>query len=540
MSLPYADYHSAGDGADSFSYRRLPSSDYEEMMSFSSLPTSHFTLRPSSSDVDSGKPPMQYWQQPPLGYMQTDSESWSWNLPTEKFASNERKHWPRRVVNKTSLTHPYPPPPPSAPSNYASNLFHGTRSYPIKQNSTTQQQVAPDQDKPAQADRKDDRKDVSRSSLSVTNSKTIVLTNPPTSWQDKKKEVDRLLNQQQQNHRLPSSSSNVKSRVTPPSEGGRESKKCDGVGEGVKGSGDHTTPRGVASSEGELKGAASEEKTVRKLEKTGDGSDRKEQTKSDKTPSASSVAATATKDAEPSAGVSDAPSLPTKSSSKDSDPPVEEKKTVGNEKSPEVVDVWSMRGPANGLLSLNVRTGARKRDRVEPGKPLKGTESVSVESAHLITSQFASKTVKKEEGGATEVLQPPTSLGGILLRATGNRSGSSTPTILGSADMITQQKLASMVTSLGKLPIELTPTTPPVQQENTPFLGSEVKRTKSVSDRVGAAGHVILSQPSAGGVAHHPTVSTGTNGTSIQDIFNSTKRKLSESKGQGLKQALAG
>ena len=550
-------------------------------MTFSSLPTSHFTLRPSSSDMESAeKSPMQFWTG--CGYAPVNSDSWNWNQPSAERFGNERKHWSRRDSSSSSSSFPPPPLPPSAPGNYGYSSFHGTRSHPSKHNTAmsttaTQQQVGTPS--PAGQDRAaaqsagtsgniNNKRNVSRSSLSVTDSKTIILTNSPaprppatptpaaaaSASADKKKETDKALSQQ--NHRLPAS---TKSQVSTPNAGDKDKKSLpDTQSEGVKGGVDKVESVGA----NEVKGGVKEDEKTKARKPENDNKDAKsksEPASATQTPSNTSDATT--------------PAPAKSNTSKESTEPA--KKTEENaRKSPsKVVGVWSMRGPANGILSMNTSRGARRKERAEKRKSK--SSGPSVDSAKLITSQFATKIPKKDETGSgattTDVLPP--SLGNILVRGTtaaaaaGNRSGSNTPTIIGTtataANIVAQQKLAglstaaAMVTSLGaaagvgKLPVPLAALAPIVTttlQENIATAtaaativsqGSEVKRTNSVADRVGAAGHVILAQPSAGGVVH-PAVSTGTNGTSIQEIFSSTKRKLSEGKGQGLKQALAG
>lgn len=586
----YPDYHSGGGYiADNFSLRRLPSfSDCsEEMMSFSSLPTSHFTLRPSSSDINLDESPSQFWNQSTFGYRPADSESWNWNQ-----AGSERTHWLRKAsIESISGSSRFSAPsyPNSAPSsNYGSNLTHNAHSSNnIGHNSSTQQVGS--QEKSAQPS----RKDVSRSSLSVTDSKTIVLTNSPTPWHlagNKKKEAGKLLSQQQQNHRLVNSTSLPKARKSPPHTGERK----EGSGEKTKrpsqeiargdikvnGTVSDVKPEGSVTSEGSMDSDGNSERgegggeSVTKKGVTTAGTQSEKATKEAKDAAnkgqaqsktdqalkagspATSAAATGEGASQPSTGGGDGETVGTKAVQNDGGASSKEQKQVVK-KPPKIVDVWSMRGPANGILSLNARGGAKKKPRLN----MPDVMDASLESAVLITSQFVAKTAKKSDGGSgltSDLLPPP--LGGILIRnSSANRSGSNTPTILGSADVPTQQKLLSLggigamkvtgLGSVGKLSEPLPPVTSSSNSSSTALLqqhlqdnviavsqGGEVKRANSISDGVGSGSHVTISQPSTS-VAHHPTASAGTNGT---NFFNSTKRKLSENTERGLKQALAG
>lgn len=606
---------------DDISFGRHPSfSDYrEEMTTFSSLPTSHFTLRPSSFDVEMNESPTQYWNQSTYGYKLADSDSWNWNQPGNG-AGSDWTHWQRKaeseVINEINNS-PAPPYPSSssssAPSNYASNLFHSNGN---PKQVSTQQQVA-DQENSVESS----KKDVSRSSLSVTDSKTIVLTNSPGPWNsagNKKKETEKLPTQQL-NHKLAKS---VKSHTSPPQleeppppppppeqpegsvpppktkklpqavrggGGGGGDVKVNGVlddkksvknnkGKSEGGGGDKK--RGGAASTGNNNGSGSMT-TETTAAANDDGGGGASQTKTNHTPTSSPKIPTSAGDtnvmgasnpAPSPANVEDRGGLGTTTNTtkapaptKKTDPsPASGSRETKKDKLPSNVDVWSVKGPANGILSLNVRHNA-KRDKLllKKSKRNDNMTGASLESALLITSQFLSKTAtkKKDEagsgGGGTDILPP---LGGILVRGSiGNRSGSSTPTILGPTDVPTVQKLSGVGASglsTGKLseiqPPAVSNSSPQQQQQqqdsqtNSMSVASQptgVQRINSIiSDSLVGGGHmtVTVAQNLTGVTRHSTTPSANTNGTNFQEIFSSTKRKLTESTERGLKQALAG
>lgn len=566
-------------------------------MSFSSLPTSHFTLRPSSTDAELEQSPTQFWNQSDFGYK---NDSWNWNQPGNN--NSEKMFWLKRTGSEHFSGMNGSSSRPPTPGNYGTNLIRSGNSNGVKQ-LPVQQQVLGDQESANSASTTESiKKDMSRSSLSVTDSKTIVLTNSPTPWHsasaggggggggDRKKEMDKLLSQQQLNHKLvnnKSKSSHHSSEKTEKEEassaerrvrmsraigGGDAAKVVNGGGggadrakseEGVANSRSKTeggggevgkekaviggSNRGVAAAAAGNKGGVTKEKGV-----AGGGVARdtpptnklkKESIKERKSPAASSAplappTPASTGARSPSADVSNAAGSPR-------DVGAEKMGVVapcGGEKKEEakkpvkVVDVWSMKGPGSGILSLNARRNAKK--------PLRKSENImlgaSAESALRITAQFVAKAHEVGVVGVADIVPP---LGGILVRgALGNsRSGSSTPTILG-IDVPTQQKLsglgAATVSGLGRLS-ESNINSSSLQENKltatTAAKGIEVKRTKSVgADGVGV--HVTLSSQSSGGVTPHlPTVSTVTNGTNFQEIFST--KKNSE---RGLKQALSG
>lgn len=479
-------YSVGGVAGGEFSLRRLPSltgDNSEETMSFSSLPTSHFTLRPSSSGLDSEDQPTtstRYW--PHHQHHQADLEPWNWHQPGSERSWNERKRWRKSVSEAFSGNgggggggiiggggSRHSP----APSSYGSNLFHGTHSHSVIKHSnlmvTTAQQQQ--QQQVAASEQQDSKpgssgggggglgssKDaMSRSSLSVTDSKTIVLTNaPPASWQssgttggggggggggDKKKELEKLLNQQQQNHRLTNNTSSqakgqtqahssplgvAEEQKAPPTKAGTTitvSKGDGGTREGKTEGGNRC--------EGSVKSVSAEEK------KGGGGGGRGEERKESgdkKTPSMSNslsssasngggVGTTSTtshgSDPTPSTSSSASSGSVSKPASKE---PSDTKSTPPTNPSPPkrvVVDVWAARGPASGILSLNSpcpsppRRGASaatsssssSSNKKEKKSVSKRTGGASLESALLITSQFVAKgsslvagTVKKKE-----------------------------------------------------------------------------------------------------------------------------------------------
>ncbi len=240
---------SEGYTAENFSLRRLPSfSDYrEDMMTFSSLPTSHFTLRPSSSEVDEmGESPTHPHHHDNQSVFSPEAWSWSNKFSGNALAAAERALWLKKhqlelSSSSENINNPLPSFSSSAspvPSNYGSNSFFSQQHHSNGSSSSSssssngrqhvagnmqqhQQQVPVDQEGRhgelgggggCHGNAEEAR---SRASLSVTNSKTIVLTNSPaSSWHDSKKReaataaaaaamvAEKMLGQQ--NHKLAS------------------------------------------------------------------------------------------------------------------------------------------------------------------------------------------------------------------------------------------------------------------------------------------------------------------------------------------------
>lgn len=582
-------YHSPGvySNQDFSVLRRLPSlSDYrEEMTTFSSLPTSHFTLKPSSSDTELDEAPMSYWNHSVASDKYLDSSSWSWNQSCTGLGNE--KLWQRQLSGGTSSSNSrnsnssHPPHLSLAPSNYGGN-YHPNTTARQKSNQQVQNYENTTSDQNV--------KDVSRSSLSVTNSKTIILTNTPTptphpaATVDKRKVDDKMLNQQQQqNHKLVSMSGLHKRGLTPSVE--RSSKKPlqDGTNPVV----DSKSSVGVA--EVPRNKSADEARTVigsgggQSKGSTGNGGGGVEQNKMKEkgrtaikeTPGGSGSSNSgggsvggggvvgsdgAVKNPVPEAvgtGSSASSTVPNSVSSNHVKV-VKEKPTSclkrAPPKEPVEVDVWEVNGPANMILSLNASS---KREKTQPKrlkkKPI--VVSATLESAKLVTSKFGSKPASKKREGSTSSLNnsttadmihslpppQPQAPGGILIHTSANsRSGSSTPTILNSLDgMLAQQKLGTLSTAMatGLSGVKVTELPSTKTGESTVVGGGgggglDVKRTNANSLPDGIVGH-MTSQ------VDHVTTSVGTNGTNFQDMFT-TKRKLSESTERGLKQALAG
>ena len=566
--------------------RRLPSfSDYrEEMTTFSSLPTSHFTLRPSSSDKPD-ESPMSYWNQSGSGSgdRYSESYSWSWNHPFTGIGNEKHLHRSSisgngNNIRNNSTSSLYQPHLFSAPPNYGSNYRPGTAP-----RQKANQQVQNDNNASNTS-----VKDVSRSSLSVTNSKTIVLTNTPASSQhsastgDKKKAAE---NKGLQNHKLIGMSGGQKKWSAPVTE--RQSKKQLQDG---------TNP--VASAGGGGGGGASRTKSVDELKATAssggessdiggggggqvngmEGNEELSKTKEKATVEgvkAAVVGANAVKETTPGgderrgesgggvggdtagtgSGRSSVPPAPATLAK-----PIKEKSSSVVRRSPPKdpvdVDIWSVNGPGSRILSLNSST---LKEKTHPKRLLKKHICVlaNVESAKAITSKFGVKvTSKKSESGSLG----PSSVGdltmaslsaqaqgppGLLLHtpsSASSRSGSSTPTILNSLDgVLAQQKLGAlgtaMAASLSGVKVTELPSTKSsettLSSTNSSIGGADMKRTSTNSVPDGIVGHVTSQ-------VDHVTSSVGTNGTNFQDMFNTSKRKLSESTERGLKQALAG
>jgi hypothetical protein len=418
------------------------------------------------------------------------------------------------------------------------------------------------------------KKEMSRSSLSVTDSKTIVLTNSPGPWRtaaDKKKELERVLGQHQ-NHKLVNAQHKVRSSeeeqegrnkkprleeggmdASGPSEakasqpgGGAVSSNASAKSEGKK----DVKKKGVSTSSSESSNGVVEPSVKDAESAQGEG------VKIQSPSSGTAGVNTGVSSGKPSPTTTTTAAAATTGSASSSvtkkDDGKAEKSASAETKrpkpSPKPVDIWKMRGPANGIVALNAQKNAKRRDK---GKPKNSLVGFNLDCAHVITSQFIAKATKRKEEGAsaggvggTDIVPPL----GILVRGAtaGSRSGSSTPTILGATvDMATQQILP-----VGRLSSELQ--APPISTNAGPIIsqplqenmviakGVEVKRTNSIGAE-GVGVHVTLSSQSSGGLtaAHHLTGSAGTNGTNLQEIFN-TKRKLSENSERGLKQALAG
>ena len=527
-------------------------------MTFSSLPTSHFTLRPSSSDTELDDPPNSYWEKSSSNRMY-DSDPWNWNHPSLGMGMWNERSWQRwaateasNIGDNSSNNHS-----PALPSP---NLSYG--GIPARPNTNKSTQQVPSQEDSSS-------KDMSRSSLSVTDSKTIVLTNAPASWQsggNKKKETEKALSHQQRNHKLVGhGNTGLKPPVVPQEENPlvegsnhRPVQESGSPSNGVKAQNSSSNAENKLS-EGEVEGnkpALSSKETVQQQTKV--------ETNGTAQSPLDSGSGTAQKQQKVAAGNSNESSNDTSSVSsgvKSSEvlgsslPQVKKSGTSGDSnvkktEKPKEVDVWSRSGPSNGILSLNVRS---RKDKIPQSKKTKKSEfattAATLESALLITSQFVTKSIKKEESVPNSDILPP--LGGISVRSSSSssRSASSTPTILNSTD-VPNLKLAGLgsfgnavtgfnTTKLTELqsPVAGSISTPPpvAMQENAVTQGADVKRNNSISD--GLVSHVTGQGPAS--VARHPNTPTGTNGTNYQELFTATKR-MSENTERGLKQALAG
>ena len=171
---------------------RLPSSsDYrEEALSFSSLPTSQFALKPSTSDVELSDQQHSLLTQRAFVDATLEPYSWSWvqnaRLNPLQVGSFWRTsdHVSSNISGNSSSANasnvPYPHPS-AVPSNYHPIGVPGTSvggSGIASSSMCNQQQLnIPGSSSSSSSE----PRDISRSSLSVTNSKTIILSNAPVS-----------------------------------------------------------------------------------------------------------------------------------------------------------------------------------------------------------------------------------------------------------------------------------------------------------------------------------------------------------------------
>ncbi len=569
--------------------RRLPSlSDYrEEMTTFSSLPTSHFTLKPSSSDTEMDESPMSYWNQSSSG--DRFSDSWSWNFS----GIGSDKHLHRPLLSGNNISSRANSSSFHSSHNYSTALGHGYRSG-VTQRQKSNQQVQGGSD--IQTSGNGNVKDVSRSSLSVTDSKTIVLTNTPASSHhasgggDKKKGENKGL----QNHRVVAGGGNGVLKKWNSLATDKQSKKPlqdgtnpvvdsrqTGIGTGGNSGGIartrsvdelKTIAAGVvggrtAPAVGQVNGGGSERSSL----ETRKSSEEKLQT------------------GEGNAAMKESPGVDVKggnngpvnrarsiSDRKSAPPaPVNTTKPVKSSKpspvikrlppkEPAEVDIWTVNGPGNRILSLN---STATREKVHPKrlkkKPI--TVSAAQESAKVVTSKFGLKLpTKRSDGsglGSSSVGDLTMALssqgpGGLLLHSsssTNSRSGSCTPTILDG--VLAQQKLGALGTAIaaglsGVKVTELPSAAKSSAEVATGHVVASNALSSSSSSSVGGGVDMkrtssVNSVSSDGIVGHaqvdHVTASVGTtNGTNFQEMYNSSKRKLSESTERGLKQALAG
>lgn len=538
-------------------FRRIPSlSDYrEEMTTFSSLPTSYFTLKPSSSDTEPDETPMSYWNQSVASDKYLDSSSWNWNQPCTGFGNE--KYWQRPSVSSNSRNNNNSPHLSSAPANYGG--YHPNST--VKQKSNQQvhnYENASDQSV----------KDVSRSSLSVTDSKKIILTTPTPSSHftptgEKKKTDDKV--QPPLNHKLVGGAH--KRGLTPSVE--RPTRKPLPVGTNPvvdpRTSGACVDEVSKSKSTGDAKSVASFGAGQTKGNGGLTGGVGLEQNKKARTVASVNAVKEAASGSCSNGGVKDSssginggvstsssvPGILSSTSVKERLTPSNLKHVATKEKEPAEVDVWAVNGPASLIRSLNISS---KKDRILPKRLNKKGVAISatLESAKLVTSKFCSKATarKREDSGSSSSacaaadvplsLPPPAQgPGGVLIHASANsRSGSSTPTIIDG--MLAQQKLGALSTVMaaGLSGVKVTELPSAKAGESAIISGGggvvDVKRTNTNSLPDGIMGHVTSQQ------VDHVTASVGTNGTNFQEMFSSTKRKLSESTERGLKQALAG
>ena len=615
-------------------FRRIPSlSDCrEEMTNFSSLPTSHFTLKPSSSDTELDEAPMSYWNQSVASDKYLYSSSLSWNQSCTGLGNE--KYWQRQSASSNSRKNSNSPHLSSAPANYGG--YHPNSTVRQKSHQQVQNYENTSSDQSV--------KNVSRSSLSVTDSKTIILTNTPshsshstgTSEKEKRKVEDKMQQQPMQNHKLVCVGGPHKRGLTPSVE--RASKKLVGTNPVAdsKSSADELTRSKSADDAKPVAGFGGDQvkNTLGGLARRGACGGLEQNKKGRTVASVNAVGETAggrvcnavgetaggrvcnavgetaggrvcnavgetaggrvcnavgetaggrvcnavgetvggrvsndeVKEPPGVEVVNSGSSLSNSVASSISSNPVRMVKEKGKPvdlkhmtsgdlkhmatKELVKVDVWEVNGPANMILSLNVASKRTKNlSKSLNKKPV--AILATMESAKLVTSKFGSKPAvrKREDSGGSSTSAtadmvtlsqpplPPQGTGGVLIHTSANsRSGSSTPTILDG--MLAQQKLGALSTAMaaGLSGVKVTEL-PSIKTGDGTIVsgvgGMEVKRTISNPLPDGIVGHVTSQ-------VDHVTASVGTNGTNFQEMFSSTKRKLSESTERGLKQALAG
>ena len=598
-------YHSPNPYADSsFSlFQLLPpsvSDSREEMTTFSSLPTSHFTLKPSSSDTEMDESPMSYWNQSgSVDRGGTDSNSWSWNHPFTGLGND--KQWHRSLSGNGSTSSRT-----SIGSFYTSHL--ALNNYGPGYRSTVAAAAAPRQ-KTNQQVQNDSHatttstKDVSRSSLSVTDSKTIVLTNAPASSQqqgvasgDKKKGENKGL----QNHKLNGGNGMLKKWsslsadrtskkplpdgtnlpvdprlvgvVTGGTSGVARTKSVDelksGAGAGSNAVGGRGSVGGMVNGQGGTTGELDKNKEG----VPGDGNSSKMQGEPEREGQVklSNEARGGVVKARP---VSDQNPAPPASVTASQSKSVKSKPFITVRQSPPSepvdIDIWSVSGPGNKIRSLN-HSSQREKNHLKRLRKKPISTFATIESAKAVSSKFGIKILSKRSDsgilGSSSVGDLPMGLtaqnpAGVLLHSSSasSRSGSSTPTILNSIEgALAQQKLGALGTAMaaGLSGVKVTvPSAAKAGGETSIVTGANVASGSSSSASVDGTGAGAVGDQkrttnansiSDGIVGHvtsqvdHVTASVGTNGTNFQEMFNSSKRKLSESTERGLKQALAG
>ena len=433
----------------SLAYRGIPlTTEFrEDAKTFSSLPTSQFFLKSLTPHVD-----VDY-----QGSLLASDSPWG----LVKGQPTDPRH---RTTSEHSSNSPLHSP--SAPGNYANGTSaNDTGNDRTRQLSTENEQT----------------KELSRSSLSVADSKTIVLSNVP---------LPRPKHQLEKSQRLSSSSENVpkdasKTAITKP-EGAPSSKD-----------GNASTNSTAEPSQSKPEVAKEANKVVEIMKKT----DEKVSDKSESKPSPPTT-------------------TPPQTDSKQQDTTTAPVKTHKKTQA-----AGNISKPADYVKNFDV---AVKKPRLKGGLRKKPRTLVaSLSTATLITTQlglFQPSTTKKKE----PVIVPQN----VVSAATELIASSSNTSV---ANVVNAAKLAELQSSLiSKTPASSTG----LSDRRASTSNSSVSLATSLA--VTANKHVGQALSSVGSAVARRGSTPGTNGTNYQEIFHTATRRISESAERGLKQALAG
>ena len=326
-----------------FPFRRLPSED--DALTFSSLPTSQFSLKPSSMDVECQEPPSFSWQKSLLGsdfstFNQNDREK---SATLRQFGSND--------YYSTSNF----PIPSSTPSDIA---FSGSST--MSKGASTTMQPVHSHAEPV---------DMSRSSLSVADSKTIILSNAPSTTPSNERLKVPSLQQQTLTQPMTRPTSLVQGQLAPQNMNSTSAAATPSVNGGVSAVNSATTSSNAQNSATSVTKRA----THSSAPVTSDGSSLAQEKTEQKTSAAPTSVDMDTTSPSGNATVNETSTAETKN------------KVVHN--------VWLMNGPESSLLQLS------KPPKQHLGEDTtKGGHSVfaTVNSALSVTSQFQRILKKKK------------------------------------------------------------------------------------------------------------------------------------------------
>lgn len=454
-----------------FPFRRLHSED--DALSFSSLPTSQFALKPSSMDVECQEPSSFSWQKSMIGF-----EFGTFNQNDRDRSANLRQFGPSDYYNTSNY-----PLPSSAPNDTGATSGNSTSITSSKGASTTMQQQVHGHAEPV---------DMSRSSLSVADSKTIILSNAPSTTPSN----DKLKQPTQQNTTQPNT------RPTSLVQGNLALQSADNS------SAASVAAMGVQGGSNSVNNTASSS-NVTAQDSAGSASKGASITSASATTHNGSAAQERT-DRKTSTALSSAETDNTTSSSSSTSAFGESTET----KDKEARNAWLMSGPESGLLQLN-KPMKHRGGSEETGVNTRHSVFATVNSALSVTTQFQQTLKKKEDLLSSNAVVH-------THNSTVSRSGPIVPVVT-SADAAPQPHLKqpNIVTTIGANTLKV------ASELSSDKVGLVDKRTSGIAAGQGLPTALVARRAST------------TNGTNYQEIFH-TAHRISETTERGLKQALAG